>query len=140
MIAGPSGSGVGSLAFVCALGDQLFVMRSAAVVGLIANHAFGQLVAESAGGHVFVAFGVMQQQRCAADFQSMIDFRRHIAIVERRRHQTGLQTSQIVNDQRRAIGHQRCDPIAGFQAQRQVLCRQPGADLIELPPTHLRLG
>jgi hypothetical protein len=111
-------------------------VRTAAVIGLTANHTPLESVGQSARSDVFVTLGVMEQERGAADFQSMIDFRRHVTIVQRRRHQAGFQTSQVMNDERRPIGHQRCDSITGFQSEGQVLCRQLGAGARELAPGH----
>jgi hypothetical protein len=45
-----------------------------------------------------------------------------------------------VNDERRAIGHQRSDPIAGLQTECEILLGESRAQFGELPPTHFRLS
>ena len=90
--------------------DQLFVMRTAAVTRLTTNHALGETVRESAGGDISVTLGMMQEQRCTTDFQGVVDLRRHVAIVERRRHQSGFQAGEIVNDERGRLGIS--DPVS----------------------------
>ena len=99
---------------------------------------WGRRALSFAGGDVVVAIGVVQQQRGAADFEGVIDFRRHVAIVERRGHEPCFEAGQIVNDERRAIGHERRDAIAGREAEREILRGEAVADVVELPPGHLR--
>lgn len=115
-------------------------MRTAAVTGLATNGAFGKTAPEPAGGDVSVTLRMMQEQRGTTDLQGMIDLRRHVPIVERRRHQAGFQAGEVVNDERRAIGHQRRDAVAGLQTKREILIRQPGTEFIELSPTQARRG
>ena len=62
MKAGASGLGVGSVSPVCGWVTISSYCGTAAVVGLVTNHAVGQLIAQSGGGNILVALRMMQQQ------------------------------------------------------------------------------
>ncbi len=61
--------------FAGGLGNQFLVLSAATVARFEANDSQGKLVAQLAGGDILVTLGVMQQQRCTADLQRMIDLR-----------------------------------------------------------------
>src|SRR6476660_8219585 len=76
------------------------------------------------GKHV-VPLGVRDYERRTADVQSMIDLWSLVAVVKRRRHKSGLDAGQIMNDQRAAIRQQRGHAIARSEAHRQILFGKP---------------
>src|SRR5262249_41274690 len=78
--------------------------------------------------------GVRDQQRRTAYFQSMIDLRGLVAVVERRRGKPRLEAGQIMNKERPAVGQQRGHTVALSEAQRQILPGQPSRSLVQFPP------
>src|SRR5436305_10864524 len=81
-----------------------------------------------------------EQGAGSAGRQRVVDLRCHVAVVERRGDEPGLETGQVVNDQRGPIRHQRSNSIAGLQSEpKQVLC-QVTAEAVEHPPRQAGLS
>ena len=68
-------------------------------------------------GEVVIALGVGHESRRAADFERVIDFRRLVAIVERRGDEPGFEAGQVVDDECAAIRQQRRDAVARLEAR-----------------------
>jgi hypothetical protein len=101
------------------IADQELVQAWARAVGIvIMNPTKGQSAGPLALGEVRVALGMGDEHRGAADLQSVIDFRRLIAIVERCGHQPGADAGEVMNDQLATIWQERCDAVAGLEPQR----------------------
>ena len=83
-----------------------------------------ELARQTAGGQILDTLDMPKQRASAADLQGMIDLAKRVTVVERRCHQTRLETSQVVNEQIDAVGHQRRDPIPGLQTQAAVATGQ----------------
>ena len=103
-------------------------------VGAAADHTEGQLARHLTCSDVRVAFGVGEQQRGTARLERMVDLRWHVAVVQRRCHDSRFQTGEIVDHERVAIGHERCDAIAGPESERQQVGRVATAREFHLAP------
>ena len=79
-----------------------------------------------------------EQERSVRDLQSIIDFRRGIPVVQRGRNKTGLEASQIVDQQRRTVRHKGGDTITLAKPELQVACSQSRRGLINFTPGSCR--
>jgi hypothetical protein len=70
----------------------------------------------------------------AAHLQRVIDLRRRVAIVQRRRDQACLEAGEVVHGEIDAVRHQRGDAITRFEAQSSVAARERGARPVEFTP------
>jgi hypothetical protein len=83
-------------------------------------------------GEVTEALGMGQHNPRAAHIEGMVDLRRRVAVVERRRDESCLEAGEIVGDQRDAVRHQRGKAIAGLQPEREIARPKTARHAIEL--------
>jgi hypothetical protein len=91
---------------------------------------------ELGGGDVGGALGVGDQRPRPGHAERVVDLARRVAVVQRRRDQSGLEAGEVVDDQRDPVRHQRGDAVADRQAQLPVAAGQPRALRLELAPGH----
>jgi hypothetical protein len=106
----------------------------ASAIVFIADPAERQLAREFARGQVFPALVMGEQDLCPADAECMVNLRCHIAVVQRHRDQAALHAGEVMDQQLRAVRHQRRDPVTRLEAEAEVVAGQTGRGGIEHPP------
>ena len=106
--------------------ECLEVHAAAADVPADVYHPDVQFAREAARGEVVGALGV-RRARPPADGQRVVDLRCGVAVVERCRHQSGLEAREVVHDQREPVRHQRRDAVTHGEAEPEVVRRQTRA-------------
>ena len=120
--------------------QELSEGRAAAFGLAVADLAQRQLGNAFARGEILVALDVSEQRASLAHSDRVVDLRRRVAIVERRRHEPRLEAGEVVDHELETVGHERRDPVARLQPQIEIAACEPIAQLVELPPREARPG
>ena len=114
MATGASGAGSGSVTAGAAALTSASKLGPLAVLVTIEDDA-ERKAARLARGDIARALGMGEDDLGAAHFKGMVDLWRRLAVVERRQDQSRLEAGEVMDEERGAVGHQRCHAIVGFK-------------------------
>lgn len=112
---------------------QLLKTPVASLLGAVADDPERQMRC-LAGGDVTGTLGVRQDDPGAADVEGVVDLGWHVAVVERCDDEPGLETGEVMGQQRDPVRHQRGDAVSRLQAECQIILGQTVGAVLKFAP------